>query len=135
MRFKLVFLDFVYHISFPGNFTVYKWCVTKVAHCMHVCWESIEATAQESHRQRIRIFKLLYEYLGPYSHVVLHRCCFMRFGHKVMSNTTTKSAMCYFLVAKTQKPGHPPSLIRVSTKHTKKIQSFSYPVNSYQRLS
>ena len=102
---------------------------------MHVCWESMEATAQEGHRQRIRIFKLLYEYLGPYSHVVLHRCCFMRFGHKVMSNTTTKSTMCYFLVAKTQKPGHPPSLIRVSTKHTKKIQSFSYPVNSYQRLS
>ena len=37
MRFKLVFLDFKYHISFPGNFTVYKWCVTKVAHCNRVC--------------------------------------------------------------------------------------------------
>ena len=23
-----------YHISFPSNFKFYKWCVTKVAHCM-----------------------------------------------------------------------------------------------------
>ena len=23
-----------YHISFPRNFTFYKWCVTKVAHCI-----------------------------------------------------------------------------------------------------
>ena len=27
-----------YHISFLSNFTFYKWCVTKVAHCMPLLW-------------------------------------------------------------------------------------------------
>ena len=34
-RFKLVVLDYKFRISFPSNITVYKWCVTKVAHCMY----------------------------------------------------------------------------------------------------
>ena len=33
MLFRMVVLDYKYHISFPSNFTVYTWCVTKVAHC------------------------------------------------------------------------------------------------------
>ena len=33
MRFTLVVSEYKYHISFPSNFTFYKWCVTKVAHC------------------------------------------------------------------------------------------------------
>ena len=34
MRFTLAVLDKKYPISFMNNFTFYKWCVTKVAHCI-----------------------------------------------------------------------------------------------------
>ena len=33
MRFTLVVSDYKYHISVLSNFTFYKLCVTKVAHC------------------------------------------------------------------------------------------------------
>ena len=33
MRFTLVVSDKRYPISFLNNFTFYKWCVIKVAHC------------------------------------------------------------------------------------------------------
>ena len=36
VRFTLVFSEKEYHISFPSNFTLYKWCVTKVAHCIFI---------------------------------------------------------------------------------------------------
>ena len=34
MRFTLVVSDKKYPVSFFKNFTFYKWCVTKVAHCI-----------------------------------------------------------------------------------------------------
>ena len=35
MRFTLIVSEYKKnHISFPSNFTFYKWCVIKVAHCI-----------------------------------------------------------------------------------------------------
>ena len=33
MRITLVVSEYKYRSYFPNNFTFYKWCVTKVAHC------------------------------------------------------------------------------------------------------
>ena len=38
MCFTLVVSEYNYHISFPNNFTFYKWCVTKGAHCIVLLW-------------------------------------------------------------------------------------------------
>ena len=45
MHFKLVVSKYKHHISFPSNFTFYKWCVTKVAHCIEANSEDPEQTA------------------------------------------------------------------------------------------
>ena len=37
MNFTLVVSEYKYLISIPRNRTFYKWCGTKVAHCMYVC--------------------------------------------------------------------------------------------------
>ena len=37
------------HISFPSNFTLYKWCITKVAHCMRKLLSSKEGSGKSAH--------------------------------------------------------------------------------------
>ena len=56
MRFKLVFLDFKYRISFSGNFTVYKWRVTKVAHCIFLFLKIDSVTANSAGPDKIRSY-------------------------------------------------------------------------------
>ena len=40
MRVTLIVSELQKHVSFLSNFTFYKWCVTKVAHCIRVIYVS-----------------------------------------------------------------------------------------------
>ena len=71
MSFKLLFLDFKYRISFPGNFTVYKWCVTKVAHCIFLFLKIDSVTANSAGPDKMGLKCLPLSALSVSSHQIV----------------------------------------------------------------